>query len=220
MVDVTSTVSSIQTNVATSSQNLSDNFDTFITLLTAQLQNQDPLEPVDSTEFTNQLVQFSSVEQQIQTNSALAELITLTANSQAAGLSGYLGKDVEVDSATAELSSDGIDWRYELEDDADTVILSVQAENGRIVYSETINAAEAGDHQFQWSGELTNGRTATEGSFTLLVGATDADGDSVGTSTRVRTNVTGIDLSTGVTALSTSSGLYDFTSVLRFAETS
>lgn len=220
MVDVASTVSNLQSNVATSSNNLTDNFDTFITLLTAQLQNQDPLEPVDSTEFTNQLVQFSSVEQQIQTNSALADLITLTANSQAAGLSGYLGKEIEVQSSIADLSEDGIDWRYTLPEGVEKVTLSVQSENGRIVYSEDVSATNSGDHQFLWNGELTNGQTATDGTYRLIIGATDSNESSVTVSPRVRTSVDGIDLSTGVTALSTAAGLYDFASVLRLTNAS
>ena len=98
MVDAVSTLSNIQSQNATSSATLAENFETFLTLLTAQLQNQDPLEPVDSTEFTNQLVQFAGVEQQIQTNQNIADLISITASSTAAGLSNYLGKSIEIDS--------------------------------------------------------------------------------------------------------------------------
>lgn len=110
MVDAVTTAANIQTRASSSSASLAQNFDTFLTLLTAQLQNQDPLEPVDSTEFTNQLVQFSGVEQQIETNKNIAELITLTANSQAASLAGYLGQTVEVNSLAASLGSEGIEW--------------------------------------------------------------------------------------------------------------
>lgn len=221
MVDVVSTVSSLQTNAASSSQNLANNFDTFITLLTAQLQNQDPLEPVDSTEFTNQLVQFSSVEQQIETNSALADLITLTANSQAASLSGYLGKTVEVQSATAEMSGeDGIEWLYTLPEGVESVTLSIQSEDGRIVYSETVGDTSVGEHEFQWDGTMSNGQLASAGTYSLLLGATDQNDGSVSVAPRVRTQVTGIDLSTGVTALATNSGIYDFANVLRVTSAS
>jgi flagellar basal-body rod modification protein FlgD len=216
MVDVVSTVSNLQTNAASSSKSLADNFDTFITLLTAQLQNQDPLEPVDSTEFTNQLVQFSSVEQQIETNSALADLITLTANSQAASLSGYLGKTVEVQSATAELSGeDGIDWLYTLPEGVESVTLSVQSADGRIVYSEKVGDTSVGNHDFTWDGTMNNGQTASDGVYSLLIGATNQNETAVSVAPRVRTEVTGIDLSLGVTALATNSGIYDFASVLR-----
>lgn len=219
MVNAVSTVNNIQANAATSSKSLSDNFDTFITLLTAQLQNQDPLEPVDSTEFTNQLVQFSSVEQQIQTNKSLADLITLTSNSAAAGLSGYLGKTVEVQSAIADMSESGIDWRYELPSGVESVILSVQAENGRVVYSEEVPATEAGEHTFKWDGKLSNGQSVDEGRFALLIGATDSNGAAVSVAPRVRATVTGIDLSSGSTALTTNSGIFDFVSVLSLSQT-
>lgn len=215
MVDSVAAASDVQTNATNSKAKLTDNFDTFLTLLTAQLQNQDPLQPVDSTEFTNQLVQFSGVEQQIETNSALADLISITAASTAASLSGYLGKTIEVQSATADLTENGINWLYELPDDAESVILSVKSENGSIVYTETIPATAAGDYEFNWDGKLTNGNSVTSGTYSLLVGATDKNSEPLSVAPRLRTNVSGIDLSTGTTSLTTDAGVFDFSDVLR-----
>lgn len=214
MVDAVTTAANIQTRASSSSASLAQNFDTFLTLLTAQLQNQDPLEPVDSTEFTNQLVQFSGVEQQIETNKNIAELITLTANSQAASLAGYLGQTVEVNSLAASLGSEGIEWMYELPEGVKSATLSVQSDAGQIVYSEKMDAT-TGEGTFNWDGEASSGKTLESGNYALVIRALDADGVAMDVPVRVRARVNGIDLSTGSTAISTTAGAFDFTQVLR-----
>lgn len=215
MVDSVASAASLQAGAASSKAKLTDNFDTFLTLLTAQLQNQDPLEPVDSTEFTNQLVQFSGVEQQIETNSALADLINITATSTAASLSGYLGKTVELQSATANMSETGIDWLYTLPDGVESVTLSVQSEDGNIVYSKDVPAPKAGENTFSWDGTLNNGKSVSSGTYSLNIGAVDGNEAPVSVAPRIRTVVSGVDLSSGTTALDTAAGVFDFSSVLR-----
>jgi len=94
MTDVISFVQQTNTpgsSSGTSSAQLTDNFDTFLTLLTAQVQNQDPLSPTDATQFTEQLVQFSGVEQQIQSNQNLEALLAANSASTSASLANYLG---------------------------------------------------------------------------------------------------------------------------------
>lgn len=215
MVDAVTSAANLQSSVSNSKASLTDDFDTFLTLLTAQLQNQDPLEPVDSTEFTNQLVQFSGVEQQIETNSALADLIQITASSTAASLSGYLGKTVEVQSATADMSENGIDWLYTLPSGIDKVTLSIESEDGRIVHTEEVKAPATGDNSFSWDGTLSNGDKLTEGTYSLLIGAVDGNENPVSVAPRIRTSVSGVDLSSGSTALTTDAGVFDFAAVLR-----
>src|SRR4249920_532570 len=102
-------------STATSSAaTLSGNFDTFLHILTAQIQNQDPLEPMDSSQFTQQLVQFSGVEQQIKANTQLEALLESAHSSTGASLAGYLGQKVEIDSAGAEFDGQPINWKYNL----------------------------------------------------------------------------------------------------------
>src|SRR6218665_2922595 len=91
-------------NASQSAATLSSNFHTFLTILTPQIQNQDPLEPMDSTQFTEQLVQFSGVEQQIRVNTQLETLIKATNSNAGASLSGYLGQEAEIDSAGAQFT--------------------------------------------------------------------------------------------------------------------
>ncbi len=215
MVDSVSAAANLQTNAANSKATLTDNFDTFLTLLTAQLQNQDPLEPVDSTEFTNQLVKFSGVEQQIETNAALANLIAITASSTAASLSGYLGQTVEVQSATGELTENGIDWLYDLPEGVESVIISIQNDAGAIVYTEKVDAPTIGKNEFSWDGTLANGTVLEDGTYSLLIGATDGDDQAVSVAPTLRTKVSGVDLSSGSTALTTDAGVFDFSTILR-----
>lgn len=217
MVDAISTASTLQSNAAESSATLTENFDTFLTLLTAQLQNQDPLQPVDSTEFTNQLVQFSGVEQQIATNDALGDLIAITASSTAASLSGYLGQNVVVDSATAELQSGQINWKAILPEGVESAIASVQSETGQIVYSETLSP-RAGEQDFSWSGTTIGGRDLTDGTYSLVVRAEDAAGEVLTVPIQVATTVNGVDLSGSTTSLSTTSGTFSFDKVLQLTQ--
>src|SRR5215213_9555272 len=103
------------TNATRSESQLAANFDTFLLLLTAQLKNQDPLEPMDSNQFTQQLVQFSQVEQQIHSNKNLESLISLTKASGAADAVSYLGKTLTVTDGNAALMNGQANWAYALE---------------------------------------------------------------------------------------------------------
>src|SRR6185312_8890054 len=111
MTAITPVTTAAQT---TASKQLAGNFDTFLTLLTTQLQNQDPLNPMDSNQFTQQLVEFSQVEQQINTNDNLKTLISLGQSRGAADAVGYLGKAVTVSNGDAALANGTANWNYQL----------------------------------------------------------------------------------------------------------
>src|ERR1700722_1542576 len=91
---------------------LSGNFDTFLTLLTTQLKNQDPTSPMDSSTFTQQLVEYSQVEQQINTNTNLQTLITQGQSNGSAMATSYLGKNVTVTGGAGALSQGTANWTY------------------------------------------------------------------------------------------------------------
>src|ERR1700710_989023 len=93
---------------------LSGNFNTFLTLLTTQLKNQDPMSPMDSNQFTQQLVEFSQVEQQIDTNTNLKSLIPQGTTQAGAFATTYLGKKVSITSGQASLSGGAANWSYTL----------------------------------------------------------------------------------------------------------
>ena len=218
MTDLISFVTSTGSNSSTSGANvtgLAENFDTFLTLLTAQMQNQDPLAPLDSTEFTNQLVQFSSVEQQIQTNQSIESLLAATNASTGASLSGYLGQTVELNSTGTGFYGDDVNWSYRLADDAAKATLVIQNIDGKVVYSEEVDG-DAGSHEFTWDGKDLNGDTVDDGQvYYAAITAEDANGDSIEAAVTVLARVTGVDMSYGDPAITTTAGIYGYADVLR-----
>ncbi|NWG53479.1 MAG: flagellar hook assembly protein FlgD [Hydrogenophilaceae bacterium] len=193
---------------------LSENFDTFLVLLTAQLQNQDPLSPMDSSEFTQQLVQFSQVEQQISTNDNLETLISQQSAAAAALPLSYLGRAALIESSRATLYEEGsARWSYSFEEEPASVTLTVKDSSGRIVYSEE-GVAASGAHNFTWDGTKANGEAATPGVYTLSVVALDDAGETVASKVNVMELVTGVDFTSGAPRIVTSSGSHDLEDVL------
>ncbi|MCC5995721.1 MAG: flagellar hook assembly protein FlgD [Oceanicaulis sp.] len=176
--------------------NLADNFDTFLRLLTQQLQNQDPLNPMDSQEFVTQLVQFSSVEQQIAQTRSLDALLALQGANAAMSAAGYLGRDVTVSVNTAELSNGEARWTYELPRAAQRTDLMISDAAGRVV-ATLPGQTGSGSHPLVWDGRDAAGNTLPPGVYTLQASARDAEGESITASVRVSGRVTGVDLSGG-----------------------
>jgi flagellar basal-body rod modification protein FlgD len=210
-------VSNVSTgaNTAASQASLTNNFDTFLTILTAQIQNQDPLEPMDSSKFTEQLVQFSGVEQQIKSNKQLEELLAATYSSAGAALSGYLGQQAEIDTAGAQFTGEPINWRYTLPSDAAKTTITVTDAAGRVLYSKTGELA-AGTHDFEWDGKLNNGKTAEDGQpYWISVIAEDANAKPITPAHSLVTTITGVDLTYGEPALTTPTGVYAYADIKR-----
>lgn len=172
---------------------LNENFDTFLTLLTTQLKNQDPLNPMDSNEFTNQLVNFSGVEQQIRTNQTLDNLLTLnTLNMTTLGL-GFIGLNVRTTGNT--MSFDGtspLSITYTLEGEADANNIHIIDKDGATVLTMR-GELSPGKHDFTWDGKDMNGATVPAGQYRVQIGATDHQGKPVGASTIVPGHVSGIE---------------------------
>lgn len=187
------------TNVANSAatgaaKTLAQDFDTFLTLLTSQLQNQDPLEPMDSSEFTNQLVQFSSVEQAIQTNKNLESLLSLTNANTSSSALGYLGKEVTVSGNAADLTDTGAVWAYHLAPGATASSIAVKDATGKVVYAQD-GADTSGQHIFAWDGKDNTGNALPPGTFTLSVAAVDSEQSPVIADVFATGTITGVDLS-------------------------
>jgi len=138
---------------------IADNFDTFLSLLTAQLKNQNPLDPLDTNAFTQQLVQFSSVEQQLKTNDFLATLVQANTNAVQTNAVAYIGKTVAADGVRSELVNGKAVWNFSLEDAAN-VTVTIKDKTGATVYSETGNL-QAGAGQFNWDGKTSTGSKAS-----------------------------------------------------------
>ena len=192
------TLSSLQsaTNSQSSSASaaLNTNFDAFLKMLITQMKNQDPTNPMDSNQFTQQLVQMSSVEQQIQTNKNLETLITSNTITNANSAVSLLGKQVE-GSGTASLLQNGeAKWSFNLASNAPDTTVSVVNNKGATVYTEKVDG-KSGSNSFTWDGVGTDGNTYEDGSYYLKVTANDSEGNSVASDTRTKGIVTAIDMS-------------------------
>lgn len=172
---------------------LAENFEMFLVLLTEQLKNQDPLSPLDSNEFVTQLVQFSSVEQQINQNSTLEKLVGLQVASVGGATVGYLGKEIRVDSDEAHLGPDGAAWTYGVDGEAASVALSVVNAEGKVVYTAE-GSTEAGEHGFVWDGKDNAGEALPQGAYRLEVAAMTETRQSLDAYVATFGIVTGVDL--------------------------
>lgn len=189
------TVTDTPTTATDSRTRLSDNYDTFLVLLTAQLQNQDPLAPMDSTQFTQQLVQFSQVEQQIRTNEQLEGLVGQYQAASAGAALSYLGKDAIIEAADTTFVADGeTNWAYKLGSSSDEVTLKVKDSHGRVIYTADGEGA-SGDHLFTWDGTTDDGTAAPTGIYTLSVEAKDEGGAAITPTISVRETIMGVDFS-------------------------
>jgi len=176
---VTAAASTAQsTQTAKAQATLSSNYETFLKLLTTQLQNQDPLSPLDSTKFTEQLVSYSQVEQQIQTNTNLASLISTTKSAAGANAVNYLGKTAVTSGPVSSLSDGSASWRYSLPRDASAIQVNVTDGKGNIIRTLTGNAS-TGTHQITWDGKSSTGATMPGGQYSLAITARGADGAAI-----------------------------------------
>ncbi|MGB1026099.1 MAG: flagellar hook assembly protein FlgD, partial [Rhodospirillaceae bacterium] len=194
MVDAVSsiTASTGTTNSETSKAKLAEDLDTFLTLLTSQLQNQDPLSPMDSTEFTNQLVQFAQVEQQIYMNENLEDQLTVAMGTQQALGVSYIGQYVEAESSRVALQDGEAVFTYGVGGgEAAQVNVVLYDENGSLVKSFD-GEVTAGLHKIYWDGTDFSGNDLPDGTYTISVTATQRGEEAVETYTTSVGKVTGV----------------------------
>ena len=197
---VTGAAASTLQSTAAAEQQIGATFDNFLSMLTTQLRNQDPLSPMDTTEFTNQLVNFTQVEQQIAGNRKLDELIALQSGGRFGEALDYLGRDVEIAGGTFSFDGEPAHLAYELPVKAAAVQLQVIDRTGRVMWSAAGNS-DAGRHDLDWDGKTADGGTVPAGSYTLQVIALDNAGAPISTATYARGQVTGIQSDEGQTVL-------------------
>jgi flagellar basal-body rod modification protein FlgD len=185
---------------ASDKTSLAANFEAFLTLLTTQLKNQNPLEPLDTNQFTQQLVQFAGVEQQMKMNTQLAALITIEQNAQSTAAMAYLGSTATVDGATAKLASGTATWTFN-SPKTSSASINIKDAAGSVVYSGTFTV-NAGQQNFTWDGRGNNGTKWPDGNYTMSITAKDSTGQAVAISTEVTGTVDSVDLSTSPPTLS------------------
>ncbi len=175
---------------------LTSNYSTFLTLLTAQLKTQSPLDPMDVNSFTQQLVQYSSVEQQIQTNQNLKSMMDTLTSSAALQLVNYIGKSVTAYSDTTKFDNGKADWTVNSSAAATGAQVTITDENGGVVYQGTTDL-KAGENTFSWDGKGSSDSdySGSTGAFTISVSGTDANGKAVTITTEVSGKVQAVDTS-------------------------
>lgn len=177
-----------------SRQTLANNFETFLTLLTTQLKAQSPLDPMDTNQFTQELVQFSQVEQQINMNSNLEDLISLISQQTSSSIVSYLGTNVTAEGATTELSDGKATWNYNSPQAVDGATITIRNASGTVVYTDTADLAD-GAGTYSWNGRTSTGSVAADGRYTITIDARTSDNKVLDVNTSVTGKVTGIDLS-------------------------
>ena len=196
----TSTPSTVADAGSNAMAQLSGNFQTFLTLLTTQLQNQDPLSPMDSNQFTQQLVEYSQVEQQINTNDNLKSLLAQGAAQTGAYGVSYLGKAVTIANGQAPLANGQAVWAYNLDSASAQTQLTVTDAKGNVVYSTT-GETGAGAHVLKWDGKNTNGTQLADGTYKLTVAAKATDGSAVSSTVTTTGVVSEVDMTSGTPVL-------------------
>lgn len=158
---------------------LNSDLDTFLTLLTTQLQNQDPTSPMDTNEMTRQLVEFANVEQQIAQNKNLETLVGLQNDNANAGAVAYIGHEVQVEGNTTNVTAQGTTWGYQFDGVPENVTLNVLNDAGSLVYTEEGSTIAGGRHDFNWNLTDSSGGSLAPGNYTMNVSAIDAAGESL-----------------------------------------
>jgi len=174
-------------------QEIASNFQEFLQLLTTQLKNQDPLSPLDTNQFTQQLVAFASVEQQLKTNTDLDQLVTLNKTSQATAALGFVGSQVTADGSTTQLKNGVAVWNLTSPRPA-AASVSIVDQNGNTVWTGQ-QTLDTGTQSYSWNGRTSTGAIAPDGLYTIQITAQDAAAQSVAVSTQYTGTVTGVDLS-------------------------
>ena len=171
---------------------IASDFTTFLKLLTTQLQNQDPLSPMDTNQFTQQLVEFASVEQQMKSNSSLTTLVSLEQAAQSTSALALVGATVVVDGSTTQLSNGKANWSLNVSKPA-TATVTIKDATGQTAYTGTFGV-NPGAQNFVWDGHGTNGTLWPNGPYTMTATATDASGQTTAISTQIQARVDSVDL--------------------------
>ena len=191
-----SSVGTTSSSTSAASSQLSANFNTFLTMLTPQLRNQDPTAPMDANAFTQQLVQYSQVEQQLSTNSKLDKLLAAQAGSQTTQALGYLGRTVTYDASLQNATSAGATWLFQAPASGNYT-LRIRDSSGTLVSQATASIQAGNTSSYAWNGVRSDGKPTGTGVYSLEL--VNASGSVV--AVKNSGAVTGVDSSTGTTTV-------------------
>jgi flagellar basal-body rod modification protein FlgD len=191
----------------TTGATLAGNFQTFLTLLTTQLQNQDPMSPLDTNQFTQQLVQFAGVEQQLKTNDQLTSLVTLQQTAQSTQALTFVGKTAVVDGSTTALTNGAATWDISVPSNS-TVNVAITNSTGQTVFSGAYPVSAGNNQAFAWDGKGNDGTQWPDGKYTMTATAADTAGNTVAVSTQIQGVVNSVDLTQSPPLLSINGQTY------------
>jgi flagellar basal-body rod modification protein FlgD len=175
------------------SQQIAGNFQSFLTLLTTQLQNQNPLDPLDTNQFTQQLVEFAGVQQQLNTNDSLSTLVSLQQTTQSTEALAYVGKTAVVKGNTATMVNSIAGWELSIPT-ASVMDVTIASSTGQTVFSGSYSVSAGNNQPFAWNGQGSDGTQWPDGNYTLTATAKDANGNTVAISSAVEGAVSSVDL--------------------------
>lgn len=196
LLSTNTAITSFSSSTDDSSSNLVMDKEDFLTLLIAQMENQDPLDPTDATEYTAQLTQYSSLEQLMNMNDNVETMMTTMSSSDTSSLD-TIGKAVAFYGDSFSYDGESADLGYTLESTAEGVTLLIQ-ENGETIAEIDCSDCDAGNHYVTWDGMTDDGSQAASGEYTVAVEASDYAGSSVSVAPIICSKVTGVDLSGSV----------------------
>lgn len=182
-----------------SRQTIAQNFDTFLSILTTQLKNQNPLDPLDTNQFTEQLVQFAGVEQQLKTNDTLSSLLSLSAAGTATNAVGFIGATVTADGASTLLKDGSASWKIN-SSAAGTATITIKDASGSVVQTMT-RSLVAGDQTLSWDGSTAVGTKAADGTYSVTVNGNSVAGDALTVKTQISGTVDGVDFTSSIPTL-------------------
>lgn len=198
-------VTSSTTSTTSTEKTQSLGQDQFLTLLVAQLQNQDPLNPADATEFTSQLAQYSELEQLFNLNDAMDELTATTSKSQSISALNLIGQDVVVEGDTFSFDGESASLGYKIDGTVTDLTITVCNSSGKVVATLTADDLSEGNHFISWDGSDNDGNTVLAGKYTFSATATSSESSATVTPL-IRSSVTGVDLSGSEPQVVTESG--------------
>ncbi len=211
ILPTTGTNASAATSSAVSDGTIAGNFTTFLQLLTTQLQNQNPLDPLDTNQFTQQLVEFAQVEQQLKSNDSLATLVSLQQTAQATSALGLVGATVVVNGQTAQLANGSANWALSATKPTSATV-SIANSTGQTAYTGKL-AVNAGSQSFTWNGQGNDGKLWPDGNYTISITGVDANGQTSTVSTQVQAPVDSVDLTQNPPLLSINGQTYQLSDI-------
>jgi flagellar basal-body rod modification protein FlgD len=187
----------------------------FLRLLVSQLENQDPLNPSDPTEFTAQLAQYSSLEQLTNINKSMESINTLSEEFGRLSALSLIDRSMVINGNTFDFDGQNADMGFSFQDSVESVTLYIRNENGQSVAQMKVNSPVSGENWVGWDGTDSNGRQAPSGKYTFSAIGVDAQGNEIHGQPLVESRITGADFSDSDYTLLTDSGPVEISDITR-----